>query len=167
MVTDLPKYFKDVLKFNVAENGAWSSIPYIVMWLTSITFGIICDYLVKNGYVSIGFSRKLFTTIGEKRFVYECIHEIDRVSLASVGPATFIILASYSGCNRLLAVVMFTIGMGFMGSYYCGMKVNSLDLAPNFAGTLMALVNGIGAVSGIITPYLIGTLTEDVGITLE
>lgn len=62
----------------------------------------------------------------------------------------------------MVAVVMFTIAMGFMGTFYCGMKVNALDLSSNFAGTLMAIVNGIGAISGILTPYLIGTLTEDV-----
>lgn len=62
----------------------------------------------------------------------------------------------------MLAVGMFTIAMGFMGTFYCGMKVNALDLSPNFAGTLMAIVNGIGAISGIFTPYLVGALTEDV-----
>lgn len=70
--------------------------------------------------------------------------------------------ASYAGCNRTVVVAMFTVAMGFMGTFYCGMKVNALDLSPNYAGTLMALVNGIGAVSGIIIPYLIGALTEDV-----
>jgi hypothetical protein len=81
---------------------------------------------------------------------------------ASMGPAIFIIAASYSGCDRDLAVGMFTIAMSFMGTFYCGMKVNALDLAPNFAGTLMAIVNGIGAITGIIVPYLVGALTEDV-----
>lgn len=81
-----------------------------------------------------------------------------------MGPAIFILGASYSGCNRDMAVGMFTIAMGFMGTFYCGMKVNALDLAPNFAGTVMALVNGIGAFTGIIVPYLIGALTEDVNL---
>lgn len=62
----------------------------------------------------------------------------------------------------MLAVAMFTIAMGFMGSFYCGMKVNGLDICPNYAGTVMAIVNGIGAVSGIITPYIVSALTEDV-----
>lgn len=30
------------------------------------------------------------------------------------------------------------------------MKVNALDLSPNFAGTLMGLTNGISAITGII-----------------
>jgi ACS family sodium-dependent inorganic phosphate cotransporter len=43
----------------------------------------------------------------------------------------------------MLAVAYFTVAMGFMGTFYCGMKVNALDLSPNFAGTLMAITNGI------------------------
>lgn len=38
------------------------------------------------------------------------------------------------------------------------MKVNALDLSPNYSGTLMAIVNGIGAFTGIITPYIVGVL---------
>lgn len=41
------------------------------------------------------------------------------------------------------------------------MKVNGLDLSPNYSGTLMALVNGIGAFTGIITPYIVGVLAPD------
>ncbi|XP_030754320.1 putative inorganic phosphate cotransporter [Sitophilus oryzae] len=143
MVTDLPKYMKDVLKFNVSQNGMWSSVPYIVMWFTSLGSGWLCDLLVRKNIMSLTFSRKFFT------------------SIASMGPAVFILVASYVGCDRMLAVWMFTIAMGFMGCYYCGMKVNALDLSPNFAGTLMAIINGLGATSGIVTPYLAGALTED------
>ncbi|KAF5284355.1 hypothetical protein FQR65_LT13572 [Abscondita terminalis] len=143
MVTDLPKYMKDVLKFEIDENGFYSSLPYIVMWLVSLAGGWICDWLIHKNYMSITVARKFFTTV------------------ASIGPGVFIVGAGYSGCNRYLAVALFTIGMGLMGTFYCGMKVNALDLSPNFAGTLMAIVNGIGAISGIITPYLVGALTTD------
>lgn len=62
-------------------------------------------------------------------------------------------------------MAMFTIGMGFMGTFYCGMKVNALDLSPNFAGTLMAIVNGVGAITGILSPYIAGALTKHVSIS--
>ncbi|XP_015838380.2 putative inorganic phosphate cotransporter [Tribolium castaneum] len=143
MVTDLPKYMKDVLKFRVDENGLWSSLPYAVMWIVSMISGFVCDWLIRRKLIGLTFARKFFTVV------------------ASVGPAIFIIIASYVGCDRMMAVYMFTIGMGFMGTYYCGMKVNALDLSPNFAGTLMAITNGIGAITGIITPYLTGALTEN------
>lgn len=64
MVTDLPKYMKDVLKFRVAENGLWSSLPYVVMWLVSMISGWLCDWLIKKGYTSVTFARKFFTVLG-------------------------------------------------------------------------------------------------------
>lgn len=41
------------------------------------------------------------------------------------------------------------------------MKVNGLDLSPNYSGSLMAVVNGIGALSGILTPYIVRALTPN------
>ena len=59
-------------------------------------------------------------------------------------------------------MTLFTIAMGIMGTFYPGMKVNPLDLSPNYAGTLMAVTNGIGALTGILGPYLVGVLTPNV-----
>lgn len=120
----------DVMKFNVKENGIYSSLPYLLMWFVSLGSGVLSDWMIVRNMISVTNSRKLFTTI------------------ASAGPAIFIVIASYSGCDKVLAVVFFTIAMGFMGGYYSGMKVNALDLSPNYAGVLMAITNGIAACSG-------------------
>ncbi|XP_044758922.1 putative inorganic phosphate cotransporter isoform X2 [Coccinella septempunctata] len=143
MVTDLPTYLKEVLHFNVKENGLLSSIPYVVMWIVSLVSAYICDKLIASKCMTISFARKFFSTIG------------------SLGPAVFLLVASYVGCDRNMAIVMFTIGMGSMGCFYCGMKVNVLDLTTHYAGTVMAIVNGIGALSGILVPYLIAAMTEN------
>jgi ACS family sodium-dependent inorganic phosphate cotransporter len=132
VVTDLPKYMADVLNFNIKENGLYSTLPYVAMWIMSILFGTFSDWLLSKKYLNITNSRKVFTT------------------LSFTMPGIFLVAASFSGCNRMLAVVMFTISMGFMGAYYSGMKANNLDLSPNFAGAIMALTNGIGAIVGII-----------------
>lgn len=71
-------------------------------------------------------------------------------------------LASYAGCDRTMVIIHFTIAMGIMGTFYPGMKVNPLDLSPNYAGTLMAITNGIGAITGIIAPTLVGLMTPNV-----
>ncbi|PNF21048.1 hypothetical protein B7P43_G08414, partial [Cryptotermes secundus] len=143
LVTDLPKYFKDVMRFNIFENGFLTALPYVVMWLCSMGSGWLCDHLITWGYISTTVARKIFTTI------------------ASVGPGIGIIAASYAGCDRTSVVALLTLGTGLMGTFYPGMKVNALDLSPNYAGTLMAIVNGIGALTGIVTPYLVGVLTPD------
>ncbi|XP_053691757.1 putative inorganic phosphate cotransporter [Sabethes cyaneus] len=143
MVTDLPKYMSDVLRFSIKDNGLYSSLPYLLMWLVSLSTGVLSDWLISNGKMSITFGRKLFTTI------------------ASAGPAIFIVGASYAGCDKALVVALFTLAMGFMGTFYPGMKVNPLDLSPNYAGSLMAVTNGIGAITGIIAPYVVGVMTPN------
>lgn len=70
--------------------------------------------------------------------------------------------ASYADCDKVLVVTLFTIAMGFMGTFYPGMKVNPLDLSPNYAGSIMAVTNGIGAITGVIAPYVVGVMTPNV-----
>lgn len=62
------------------------------------------------------------------------------------------------------AVGLFIASMAFMGGFYSSVKINAMDIAPNYAGTCSAFVNGIAALSGVVTPYLIGLLTPDVSI---
>lgn len=81
---------------------------------------------------------------------------------AGIGPGVFLVCASLSGCHRTLAVICFCAALGSMGCYYPGMRVNGLDLTHTYAGIVMALVNGIGTVSGIISPILIGYITRHV-----
>lgn len=144
MVTDLPKYMSDVLHFSIKENGLYSSLPYVLMWIVAIGAGFLCDWLLKKSIFTVTFARKFFTTI------------------AAMGPAIFIVAASYAGCDRTAVVILFIIAMGLMGTYYPGMKVNTLDLSPNYAGTLMAITNGVAAATGIVGPYIVGVLTPNV-----
>lgn len=65
MVTDLPKYMAEVLHFDVKENGIWSSVPYVLMWIVSMSSGWVCDWIIHRGYLSITYARKVFTTIGK------------------------------------------------------------------------------------------------------
>lgn len=51
--------------------------------------------------------------------------------------------------------------MATMAGFYPGMKVNILDLSPNYASVLMGITNGIGALTGIAGPYLVGVLTPN------
>ncbi|XP_025207799.1 putative inorganic phosphate cotransporter [Melanaphis sacchari] len=143
IITDLPKYMKSVLRFSVVENGLLSGLPYIVMWLVAMGSGFIVDSMLSSKYFTVTCIRKTFVTI------------------ASVGPALGIIAASYSGCDKVLAVTSFTIGMGLMGTFVPSLKVNALDLSPNFAGTLMAIVGTIGCLSGVIAPYIVGVMVPN------
>ncbi|XP_043524974.1 putative inorganic phosphate cotransporter isoform X1 [Frieseomelitta varia] len=143
LLTDLPKYMSSVLKYSIKSNGFLSSLPYLTMWICSLVTSFLADWMITSGIMSRTNVRKLGTTI------------------ASLGPGAFIIGASYAKCDRTTVIIMFTVGTTLMGTFYPGMKVNALDLSPNYSGTLMALVNGIGAFTGILTPYIVSELTPD------
>ncbi|XP_011506437.1 PREDICTED: sialin-like isoform X2 [Ceratosolen solmsi marchali] len=143
MISDLPKYMSSVLKFSIENNGYLSSLPYLCMWFGSILTSWVADWLIARRHMSTSNVRKLGN------------------SIASVGPALFIVGASYAGCDRVYVVTMIALGMTLMGAALPSMKVNGLDLSPNYAGSLMALTNGIGAFTGIVTPYIVGVLTPN------
>lgn len=82
--------------------------------------------------------------------------------IAGIFPAIFVVVASYAGCDRLLVVLCFILAYGFNGNYYPGMRVNALDLAPNYAGSIIAVTNGFGAMSGVAAPIFVGIMTPDV-----
>jgi MFS transporter, ACS family, solute carrier family 17 (sodium-dependent inorganic phosphate cotransporter), other len=66
LVTDLPLYMNDVLHFSIGEvqylffsinysylanpnykqNGLYSSLPYLVMWIVSISSGYFADWIL-------------------------------------------------------------------------------------------------------------------------
>lgn len=67
---------------------------------------------------------------------------------------------SYVGCNRIMAVILMTIGVTCIGGMYCGFLANHIDIAPNYAGTLVALTNTFATIPGFVVPIFVGKLTH-------
>lgn len=141
--TELPKYMKSVLSYNVKQNGLISALPNLVTWLCAFVSGWVSDWLIRTDKISISMHRKTFTTF------------------ATFAPGVGLLAATYAGCERVLVVALFCVGMGAMGPFYCSHKVNALDISPNFSGLVISIVNGLGAVSGIVSPDIVGLLIPD------
>lgn len=71
-------------------------------------------------------------------------------------------MASYSGCDRLMAILFFSFASGFAG--LDNSRVNNMDLSPNYAPTIIAIVNSCGSLMGIIAPLAVGFMTEKVSL---
>lgn len=63
MVTDLPKYMSDVLRFSIKDLGFYASLPYALMWIVSISTGFLSDWLISTGRMTITAGRKWFTGV--------------------------------------------------------------------------------------------------------
>lgn len=80
-------------------------------------------------------------------------------------PPIFIITASYAECDRVVFIAMKLLASGFGGNYWAGVRLNPLDLAPNYAGALLSYINGIGSIVTFIFPILIGIIISNVSIS--
>ena len=145
-----------------------SGLPYLCMLLMTVPFSWSADWLVSSGKLSLTRTKKLMQSIGQ------IVPAIGLIGLAFI----------YPPCDRDLAVVWLCIAVGFNSASYSGYQVSSLwrifhsvfyeifcsnffeisfqgnhmDIAPNYAGTMMGITNMIGNIAGFVTPYVTGAI---------
>ncbi|KAB0802067.1 hypothetical protein PPYR_04253 [Photinus pyralis] len=141
--TNLPLYIKDVLKFNVIENGVFNAIAYAALWIFASVAAVVCDMTINRNWMSVMVSRRVFAFIG------------------NVFPATALMVTGFVGCHRNWAIVTIILSTALQAPVYCSIRVNVLDLTKNYAGILTAFVNGIGALAYWPVPYLIAGIAGD------
>ncbi|XP_044253070.1 sialin-like isoform X2 [Tribolium madens] len=144
--TDLPKYLCDVFQIDILHSSLMASIPYAIMGFSTIIMGYISDYLINRNIIQTTTLRKALTTFG------------------AMGPGIFLVAGGYNGylsCNKTTAAMFFSFGLCSMSCYYAGTRVNCFDLAPNYSGIIMGLVNGIAALAGIMAPMVTKNFTKN------
>lgn len=125
------------------QNGLLSTIPYITMFVISIFVSYWSKYLIKKEIISTLNARKLFNTLGM------CI------------PALSLIILSFVSNNILVAIILFSLALGFTGAVNASVFISPLDVAPNYAGAISGLSNFIGTISSILSPLSFGYIVTD------
>ncbi|XP_060522058.1 sialin isoform X1 [Cylas formicarius] len=143
VVNQLPSYMKDVLKFNIKENGLLSSLPYLGKYFMAVISSYLADRLRKSGTMSTTATRKMFTTF------------------AVMLPGFLMIVEAFWGINAALSVSVFTISLFFNGAVTAGYLANALDIAPNFSGTIFGLANTLSSFGGWLSTKIVAVLTKD------
>ena len=70
------------------------------------------------------------------------------VCISSLLPALFLLIICWSGQHIPVIVTLTILSVMFYGSMFSGVFSNHSDLAPNFAGTLMAVTNMLATIPG-------------------
>ncbi|XP_041369663.1 sialin-like [Gigantopelta aegis] len=143
LITNIPTYMKEVLKFDIFTNGLLSALPYVFLCLVINVSGWLADFVREKEILSTTATRKLFDTFG--KFV----------------PAIMLIGLGYVDCTQpVTGVVLLMIGVCLTGFCYGGFIVNHIDIAPAYAGILFGITNSIAAVTGFISPVVVGVITS-------
>lgn len=142
VLTELPHYLSQVPKFDLRHNAFLSAFPFLTQWAFTIILSRILDFLKIKGIISNTMLRKIAT------------------SFATIIPSCMVIGLCYVGCNPYASVALMTLAITFSGGMFCGVFSNHIDLAPNFAGTLMGITNTISTLTGIVVPVFVGHVTK-------
>ena len=110
------------------------------MWAVGVSGSILVDYIIQRGIMSKTVIRKIAN------------------SIATFGPALALIGASYVGDRPSAAMALLTVAVGCNGFIYAGEQSCMLDLANNFAGTLMGIINTLGNTMGFVAPMIAGVI---------
>ncbi|XP_022823009.1 uncharacterized transporter slc-17.2-like isoform X1 [Spodoptera litura] len=143
IMTAAPKFISGALGFDLSSVGGLSSLPYICRMCFALGFGYIGDRIIQKQLMRTIYVRKFFTIFS---------HIIPGLLLFALG---------YAGCRPMLSVGLISFSLGLNGAACLTNLVNHQDLAPNFAGTLYGLANGVGNTAGFITPLVTAYFTRD------
>ncbi|XP_053237245.1 sialin isoform X3 [Podarcis raffonei] len=186
LLTLLPTYMKEILRFDVQENGFLSALPYFGCWICIILSGQFADYLREKQNMPTVCVRKTFTLIVVTRaflcnlcsiipnaapqlsLVWWPTKDFINTSLlllllsvnGMIGPAVFLVAAGFIGCDYEMAVAFVTISTTLGGFSTSGYSINHLDIAPSYAGILLGITNSFGTIPGMVGPLVAKSLTH-------
>ncbi|XP_017049058.1 putative inorganic phosphate cotransporter [Drosophila ficusphila] len=133
----LPQDLQIVLaEMHSRASSAWEELPatiavigpHIGNWVASLTTGRLSDLLI---------SEQILTRTQTRRLM----------SWLMIFCASMYMLQIQANGARIWSVLA-------MGAYYASIKLLPLDMSPNYAGTLMGISGGLGALPALVMPYL-------------
>ncbi|XP_032024797.1 vesicular glutamate transporter 3 isoform X2 [Hylobates moloch] len=121
--------------------GLLSAVPHMVMTIVVPIGGQLADYLR---------SRQILTTTAVRKIM----------NCGGFGmEATLLLVVGFSH-TKGVAISFLVLAVGFSGFAISGFNVNHLDIAPRYASILMGISNGVGTLSGMVCPLIVGAMTR-------
>lgn len=71
------------------------------------------------------------------------------------------LLISYLGCNIELILVVWFVAITLITAAYAGAMANVVDIAPNFAGPVLAFAQTIHMTASFLSPLAAGYILSD------
>ncbi|CAI0470322.1 unnamed protein product [Linum tenue] len=137
LLTWMPTYYNQVLKFNLTESGLLCVLPWLTMAVFANLGGWIADTLVSKG-LSI-------TTIMQ--------------SIGFLGPAFFLTQLS-NVKTPAMAVLCMACSQGSDAFSQSGLYSNHQDIGPRYAGVLLGLSNTAGVLAGVFGTAATGYILQ-------
>ena len=115
-------------------------------WVCAIVSSQISDFLIQSQLLSRNKVRKIFS------------------GFSLLVPMVATLFLAFVDCsNPYLAVILLSIGVGFLGlSIGAGYVININEVGGVYSGILFGFSNTFGTIPGILAPYVVDILTPNV-----
>uniref|UniRef100_A0A0B7A631 Major facilitator superfamily (MFS) profile domain-containing protein n=1 Tax=Arion vulgaris TaxID=1028688 RepID=A0A0B7A631_9EUPU len=144
ILSTLPQYMFEVLKFDIKSNGVFTMLPYIALMFVTQGAGGISDLVIRKRVLSVLWTRKV------------C------VLIANLVPAILLTVMSFLDSSQAgLAITLLVIAVGASGFSLSGFMVSPYDIGPRFATEMMIVINTVATLPGILTTYIVAAVTKD------
>ncbi|KAA3456781.1 sodium-dependent phosphate transport protein 1, chloroplastic-like [Gossypium australe] len=140
LLTWMPTYYHQVLKFNLTDSGLICVLPWLTMAFSANLGGWIADTLVSKG-LSVTTVRKIMQSIG------------------FLGPAFFLTQLSHVN-SPAMAVLCMACSQGTDAFSQSGLYSNHQDIAPRYSGVLLGLSNTAGVLAGVFGTAATGYILQ-------
>ncbi|CAG5131628.1 unnamed protein product, partial [Candidula unifasciata] len=122
ILSTLPQYMYEVLRFDIKSNGVFTMLPYIALLFVTQAAGGISDFVIRRRILSILWTRRL------------C------VLTANLVPAVLLTAMSFlDHTQAALAITLLVLAVGISGFALSGFLVSPYDIAPRFATEMMII----------------------------
>ena len=147
LLSYIPTYMKDVQGVDLKTNGWISSLPFLARWVGAILFSYVADVMLKGPVVSTTNVRRIFSIF------------------AFVGPAVALCMVAYAPKSLQKDIMYVTIilctGSFCNGAICASILCTYVEIAPNFAGTLLGIGNTVDSIVSSIAPIVIGQVLDN------
>ncbi|KAL7258974.1 hypothetical protein ACSBR1_004972 [Camellia fascicularis] len=140
LLTWMPTYYNQVLKFNLTESGLLCVLPWLTMAVFANIGGWIADTLVSKG-LSVMMMLFIMPSIG------------------FLGSAFFLTQLSHVK-TPALAVLCMACSQGSDAFSQSGLYSNHQDIGPRYAGVLLGLSNTAGVLAGVFGTAATGYILQ-------
>ncbi|KAL1129111.1 hypothetical protein AAG570_013642 [Ranatra chinensis] len=135
-----------IMGISMRDRWYWMVLGQTLDGATGVFSGWVAETLVENMIVSRSLVKKIFAV------------------LSGVVPVCCLLGVTYCGCDPTSAIVLILVEMSFIGFSYPSILLNSVELTPNYSGSVDGIAYSLISFGGMAVPFVIQAVIRQVSI---
>lgn len=144
IISELPLYLHNILKMNPKDNAILTALPVVFGWIMVYVFLILGQFIMNRQILTLRGLRKSYNGV------------------AVILPIIIFIALGFMGEEqKMLAITLIILCVGFSSSYDIAYYLNIMDLSPNFSSVIVGITNTAMTAVELVTPIVVSLVIKE------